>query len=468
MMKLIFIFFLFNSLTLADVSYNMQLIANLNEHTHLNGYSIGITGYTAPDGKEYAILCCNEGTAFIDISDTSDVHEIDFLPGISSDWRDVKIWSHYAYIVGYVQGCALQIADLQYLPDSIHFVKTYSFPGFTAAHTLQQSGPYLYVNGLDYIKGGVFILDLSADPENPVKRGEWEVTTVHDCRIMNDTIWACNGYAGTVTVISAVDKNNLFTIASWQNGFYPVAHNCDRSRNRKYLYTTDETFDMPRELKIWNIEDLQNVLFSGTWHPPGIDSAVAHNIEIYGDYALIAYYSAGIRIADITDPANPVEAAYYDTYPNDNGTNWNGCKGVFLMPSGKIIANDKQTGLYVLKTTFPIIGIEPNYAAAVEFSLSQNYPNPFNPVTNIQFNIPLLRGVTAEGGRGVFVKLTVYDLLGRDITTLVNRQMQPGSYNVDWDASNYPSGVYFYKIEVRQTGSSTGDFFESKKMVLVK
>lgn len=104
-----------------------------------------------------------------------------------------------------------------------------------------------------------------------------------------------------------------------------------------------------------------------------------------------------------------------------------------------------------------------------KYSLSQNYPNPFNPVTNIQFNIPLLRGVTAEGGRGVFVKLTVYDLLGREITTLVNEQMQPGSYSVDWDASNYPSGVYFYKLEAGDpsTGSGRG-FVESKRMVLVK
>lgn len=432
----------------------MHLIANLDEHPNEFGYSIGITGYVSPAGKEYAILGCHNGTAFIDISDTTNIHEVDFLDGLSSDWRDIKVWSHYAYIVGYVQGCAMQIADLQYLPDSVHYVKTFSFPGFNSAHTLQQSGPYLYVNGLNYLNGGVFILDLSLDPENPVKRGEWESTTVHDCRIINDTIWACNGYTGTVTVISAVDKDNLFTIASWQNGVYPVAHNCARSSDGKYLYTTDETFDMPREVKIWNVENLSNVIFVKTWHPPGIDSAVAHNVEIYGKYMLIAYYSAGIHIADISEPGNPVEAAYYDTYPADNGTNWNGCKGIFMLPSGKIIASDKQTGLYVLKTTFPIIGIQSQNTNIIGFSLSQNYPNPFNPVTNIKFNIPI------GNGRDRSVKLVIYDLLGKEIATLINQQMQPGSYSVDWDASNYPSGVYFYKLE-------TESFTESKKMVLV-
>jgi len=85
------------------------------------------------------------------------------------------------------------------------------------------------------------------------------------------------------------------------------------------------------------------------------------------------------------------------------------------------------------------------------FSLSQNYPNPFNPVTNISFDIP----------KSGFVKITVFDLLGREITNLINQQLQPGSYTVDWDASNYPSGVYFYKIEA-------GDFVDSKKMVLMK
>lgn len=86
-----------------------------------------------------------------------------------------------------------------------------------------------------------------------------------------------------------------------------------------------------------------------------------------------------------------------------------------------------------------------------KFSLSQNYPNPFNPVTNFGFRI-------AEFG---LVKLTIYDAVGKEIAIIVNEEMQPGSYSVDWDASNYPSGVYFYKLE-------SGSFVESKKMVLIK
>ena len=93
------------------------------------------------------------------------------------------------------------------------------------------------------------------------------------------------------------------------------------------------------------------------------------------------------------------------------------------------------------------------------FSLSQNYPNPFNPVTKIKFAIPLLRGLSE--GRGVSVRLILYDVLGREIITLVNEQLQPGTYEAEWDASNYPSGVYFYKL-------TTQDFSKTKKMVLIK
>ena len=90
------------------------------------------------------------------------------------------------------------------------------------------------------------------------------------------------------------------------------------------------------------------------------------------------------------------------------------------------------------------------------FSLSQNYPNPFNPSTKIKFSLP----ADVKREKSV-VKLIIYDALGREVTTLVNEQLQPGTYEADWDASNYPSGVYFYKL-------MAGDFVTTKKMVLIK
>ena len=90
------------------------------------------------------------------------------------------------------------------------------------------------------------------------------------------------------------------------------------------------------------------------------------------------------------------------------------------------------------------------------FSLSQNYPNPFNPVTKIKFSLPHSSNQGAEA-----VKLVVFDILGREAATLVNEKLSPGTYEVDWDGSNFNSGVYFYRIQA-------GSFIETKKMVLLK
>jgi uncharacterized delta-60 repeat protein len=93
-----------------------------------------------------------------------------------------------------------------------------------------------------------------------------------------------------------------------------------------------------------------------------------------------------------------------------------------------------------------ISGENPN-----SYVLSQNYPNPFNPTTNIKFQLPY----------SGYVRLAVFDLLGREIETLVNEKLNAGTYNVDWNAPKYPSGVYFYKLE-------TEGFVETRKMILIK
>ncbi|MDQ3021859.1 MAG: T9SS type A sorting domain-containing protein [Bacteroidota bacterium] len=85
------------------------------------------------------------------------------------------------------------------------------------------------------------------------------------------------------------------------------------------------------------------------------------------------------------------------------------------------------------------------------YLLSQNYPNPFNPVTNLEFGISKLG----------FVTLKIYDMLGKEVATLVNSTLNPGTYKYNFDASGLTSGVYFYKI-------TAGDFVETKRMNLVK
>ncbi|MBZ0203394.1 MAG: T9SS type A sorting domain-containing protein [Ignavibacteria bacterium] len=88
------------------------------------------------------------------------------------------------------------------------------------------------------------------------------------------------------------------------------------------------------------------------------------------------------------------------------------------------------------------------------FSLSQNYPNPFNPSTKIRFQLPIGNGRDRS-------KLTIYDLLGREIITLVNENLAPGTYEVEWDAAELPAGIYHYVLNY-------GDRYRSRKMILIK
>jgi len=99
-----------------------------------------------------------------------------------------------------------------------------------------------------------------------------------------------------------------------------------------------------------------------------------------------------------------------------------------------------------------VIGIQKiSNEIPLSFTLSQNFPNPFNPATTIKFSLP----------KAAFTKVTVYDALGREDAVIVNELLNVGSYETSWNAENFPSGVYFYKIE-------SGDYTASKKMILIK
>jgi photosystem II stability/assembly factor-like uncharacterized protein len=107
------------------------------------------------------------------------------------------------------------------------------------------------------------------------------------------------------------------------------------------------------------------------------------------------------------------------------------------------------------KTTnggFDPIGIEPiSTEIPSGFSLHQNYPNPFNPTTRIKFDIP----------KASLVRLTVYDILGRQVAELVNENLNAGVYEYSWSGAELSSGIYFYKLQA-------GDFVETRRMVLIK
>lgn len=96
-----------------------------------------------------------------------------------------------------------------------------------------------------------------------------------------------------------------------------------------------------------------------------------------------------------------------------------------------------------------------------QFELQQNYPNPFNPSTKIKFAIPIAGRPLLGGVRGGSVSLKVYDISGKEIATLLNEEKPPGEYEIEFDASHLPSGVYLYRL-------TAGSFSETRKMILLR
>jgi hypothetical protein len=105
-----------------------------------------------------------------------------------------------------------------------------------------------------------------------------------------------------------------------------------------------------------------------------------------------------------------------------------------------------------------IVGVEDEISLPTKFSLEQNYPNPFNPTTSIQYAIASRQ----------FVTLKVFDVLGNEIETLVNEEKPVGTYELNWNATNLPSGVYFYQLKVYSANRGATSFVATKKMILLR
>jgi photosystem II stability/assembly factor-like uncharacterized protein len=167
------------------------------------------------------------------------------------------------------------------------------------------------------------------------------------------------------------------------------------------------------------------------------------NIQFFNENSGIASGYHGEFISTTNGGMN-WQVHYYVTNSNFYGMQFFDMNTGYLCGSGGILLKTTDGGsiLHVHRISAEVPDV---------LFLSQNYPNPFNPATVIKYQVASYK----------LVKLTIYDALGREVATLVNQVMQPGSYSVDWDASNYPSGVYFYKLEA-------GDYTQTKKMVLIK
>jgi len=169
----------------------------------------------------------------------------------------------------------------------------------------------------------------------------------------------------------------------------------------------------------------------------------AYGVAVSGSYAYVADKYDGLRIIDVSTPSNPTEVGFYDT----GGSAWS------IAVSGDLVyVADGYDGLYIIRNDMAVSVEDDNHLGIpIEFALNQNYPNPFNSTTTISYQLP----------KSSIVKLSIYDINGRLVETLVNEKKNADYYTVEWNAGSVFSGIYFYRIEA-------GDFMQVKKCLVVK
>ncbi|HRJ85807.1 MAG TPA: T9SS type A sorting domain-containing protein [Ignavibacteria bacterium] len=208
-----------------------------------------------------------------------------------------------------------------------------------------------------------------------------------------------------------------------------------------------------------------NELFKSIIYKPGFGIIAAGSMDSIGNIS-----KAKLRLVDIN--GNLLKEKGY--LPGTLGA---GFESVSLSSDNGVIAAGFVTysgafeKMYVIKTDSvlyaePIGLVNINAKIPEASALFQNYPNPFNPTTKIKFQIPLFRGVSegqlvTPGREGMFTNISIYDISGRLVKTILQQNIKPGSYEITFDGTGLSSGVYFYKLV-------TNGFTDAKKMMLVK
>ena len=425
-----------------------------------------IWGWTDPQtGKEYALVGMSNGTSFVDISNSENPVYLGRLPTQTSNstWRDIKVYQDHAFIVSEASGHGMQVFDLTQLRNvssPTTFSNTAYYSGFGNAHNIfiNEDTGYAYAIGTSTCgPGGLHIVDIST-PSIPSKSacvsdpntGRNGTGYSHDvqCVIYNgpDTAYVgkeiCFGSNETNVWIADLSTKSddssggkTIGLGSYDNYY---THQGWLTEDHKYFIVNDEldennnAYNNTRTL-IWNVEDLSNPVVETTYFGP--TPSIDHNNYIIGDKVYMSHYTSGLRVLDISNISSPTETAFFDVYPANNNTSFDGTWSNYpYYPSGVIAVTGIDEGLFVV-----------------------------NPKGNDQGQAPTVTyAVPTEGS----VTLT-WELIG-DSTTKVNiyRSVEEGftPSNSSFLASvNYP-GVeftdssldidtfYYYKLTVETNG----------------
>ncbi|MDF1838263.1 MAG: choice-of-anchor B family protein [Planctomycetota bacterium] len=334
-------------------------------------------GYVAPSGREIGILGTRLGTAFFDLSDPGNPVMIGVVDGPNSLWRDIKTYSHYAYIVS-EGGDDIQVVDLSQVDSGqVTLVGSVGAAGAASTHNIviDEVSGYLYRSGGS--NNGLRMYDLNANPAAPNYVGQWNTKYVHDAQVVTYTsgpyagrqiAFCCSGYNGGsgqtgLTILDVTNKSNPFVRSS---AYYPnpaYSHQGWLSEDRNYFYLGDELDEngtLPTTTHIIDVSNLNNPQVQGSF--TNGNQAIGHNLYTKNGRIFAANYTSGLRIFDYTsNPLAPVETGYFDTFPANDGDTFNGLWSVFpYFPSGIVIGSDLERGLFVWYAGDPEIDVQVN------------------------------------------------------------------------------------------------------------
>ncbi|MEM9991113.1 MAG: choice-of-anchor B family protein [Bacteroidota bacterium] len=344
-----------------------------------SGEGNDIWGWTdSMTGKEYALIGVEDGTSFVDISDSANPLVLGFLPThtTSSVWRDIKVVNDHAYIVSEAGGHGIQVFDLTRLRTVSTPPATFTADGHSSsigsAHNivaLEETGYVAAVGagGINGANGGLVFFDVKTDPKNPVAVGSFGADGyTHDavCFVYRgpDKVYLgkeiCIGYnEDTNTIVDVTDKTDIQLISKTPYTGSQYTHQGWVTDDHKYMLVNDELDESRNSHNtrtyIFDISDLDRPSFIGYYEHPF--AAIDHNLYIKGRYAYMANYRSGLRIVDIGDIANGnlVEIAGFDTYQADDNGLFNGAWSNYpYFKSGNVIVSDIEEGLVVVKPEF--------------------------------------------------------------------------------------------------------------------
>ena len=405
--------------------------------------------------REYAIIGDWDARKvyIIDATDPANMSVTAEISSISA--FDVKVWDTFIYTCdGTSSGLDSWIIDIS--TPSSPVVTTNTFP---SAHNIAISS-----TGTMYLQNnaGLRTMDISADPLSPVQLA-WDDrrdynngrSDGHDATARDNRLYDFAGALGTF-IWDVTDPANPVMLGAIRDPGIIYNHSGDVTADHQTLVINDElsTGSNP-DITLWDISMPDAPAKVGSI---GDSDATVHNAYIIGDLLYVAYYSAGFKVFDISNPSSPLLRDEFDT-SSRTGDGYVGAFGVYpYAPNNRVYVSDIDNGLFVFS-------VENNGTARVAsqdatdvapFSLQQNFPNPFNPETQIAYELFSSGAVT----------LDIYNVAGQRVRRLVHGTQSVGTHSAHWDGRDdvghaVTSGVYFYRLThaTRQ---------ETRRMVLVK